>query len=614
MTSMMHAEINWAGAKALSDHCKNFNNMNKNKKTSLVKKIKYSLISLFLAFFYSFSVSAAPTVEDIQKIQELKLGEEIVEDETYTEIQTSTTKTEAECSTCIYGYNFFRSTPTTFALSSNVPVSPDYVLGPGDKLLVELYGNNSNKKDAYISRTGDFNLPLIGPISLVGLTLSKAEEIISAKVKNELIGTEVYITLSEMRSINVYVVGAAYKPGTYTVSSMASLTNIVFASGGPNTEGSLRNILVKRKGVTLSEYDFYDLILNGDTSKDIRLQEGDTIFYPLIENTIRIDGAVQRPGAYEFKQGDTVSSILKYSGIKNRSKIKVEISRYDASQDKRMVSIYENLSDPKLQEMLIVNDDSYSVISSKSITSSSVRLVGEFLYPGVYDISSGETILGIIQKAGGMTEEAYPEASIFTREIVRQQQKNSFIKNADNLERSLLNAVTSGSTIDGESYTAMIQFINRLREIEPTGRQVVSVDPYLLRSDPKYNFSLQNGDVLIIPKRSPSISVVGEVLNTTTHIYDEDLSIDDYIQLSGGITGQADLSKTFVILPNGQSTQYKRKLFQNDISSKLLPGSTIVVSRNPDPFDWLQLTAIITPVLSDLAVSAAAIAAISNNN
>ena len=565
---MMHAEINWAGAKALSDHCKNFNNMNKNKKTSLVKKIKYSLISLFLAFFYSFSVSAAPTVEDIQKIQELKLGEEIVEDETYTEIQTSTTKTEAECSTCIYGYNFFRSTPTTFALSSNVPVSPDYVLGPGDKLLVELYGNNSNKKDAYISRTGDFNLPLIGPISLVGLTLSKAEEIISAKVKNELIGTEVYITLSEMRSINVYVVGAAYKPGTYTVSSMASLTNIVFASGGPNTEGSLRNILVKRKGVTLSEYDFYDLILNGDTSKDIRLQEGDTIFYPLIENTIRIDGAVQRPGAYEFKQGDTVSSILKYSGIKNRSKIKVEISRYDASQDKRMVSIYENLSDPKLQEMLIVNDDSYSVISSKSITSSSVRLVGEFLYPGVYDISSGETILGIIQKAGGMTEEAYPEASIFTREIVRQQQKNSFIKNADNLERSLLNAVTSGSTIDGESYTAMIQFINRLREIEPTGRQVVSVDPYLLRSDPKYNFSLQNGDVLIIPKRSPSISVVGEVLNTTTHIYDEDLSIDDYIQLSGGITGQADLSKTFVILPNGQSTQYKRKLFQNDISSK----------------------------------------------
>jgi protein involved in polysaccharide export with SLBB domain len=417
-----------------------------------------------------------------------------------------------------------------------------------------------------------------------------------------------------MRSINVYVVGAAYKPGTYTVSSMASLTNIVFASGGPNREGSLRNILVKRKGVTLSEYDFYDLILNGDTSKDIRLQEGDTIFYPLIRNTIKIEGSVQRPGFYEFKQGDTVSSIFKYSGLKNRSKVKVELSRYDASQDKRMVSVYENLSDPNLQEMLIVDDDSISIIASKNVTPSTVRLGGEFLYPGIYDISSGETILGIIQKAGGMTEEAYPEASIFTRAMVRQQQKDSFIKNADNLERSLLDSVSTGSTIDGESYAAMIQFINRLREVEPTGRQVVSVDSYTLRADPKYNFALQDGDVLIVPKRSPSVSVVGEVLNTTTHIYDEDLSIDDYIQLSGGTTQGADLSKIFVILPNGQAALYKSRLFQNDVSSKLLPGSTIVVSRNPDPFDWLQLTSIITPILSDLAVSAAAIAAISDNN
>ena len=612
---MMHAEINWAGVKALSDQCKNFNNMNKNRKTGLVKIIKYSLISLFLAFFYSFSVSAAaPTVEDIQKIQELKLGEEVVENETYIEVQTSTTKTEEACSTCIYGYDFFRSTPTTFALSSNVPVSPDYVLGPGDKLVVELYGNNSNKKDAYLSRTGTFNLPLIGPISLAGLTLSKAEEIISAKVKNELIGTEVFITLSEMRSINVYVVGAAYKPGTYTVSSMASLTNIIFASGGPDREGSLRNIQVKRKGVTLREYDFYDLILNGDTSKDIRLQEGDTIFYPLISNIIKINGSVQRPGFYEFKQGETVSSILKYSGLTNRGKVKVEHSRYDASLDKRMVNVYENFSDPKLQGMLILDDDIISIFSSKTVESSTVHLTGEFFYPGYYDISSGESIIEIIQKAGGMTEEAYPEASVFTRDSVKKLQRESYLKNADNLERSLLDAVSSGSQVDGESYAAMLQFIGRLREIEPIGRQVVSVDSYSLRVDPKFNLTLQDGDTLFVPKRSSAVGVVGEVLNSTSHIYDESLSIDDYIQLSGGTTNGADLSKIFVILPNGQALLLKRKLFQGDISSRILPGSTIVVSRNPDPFNWLNLTSIITPVLSDLAVSAAAIAAISNNN
>ena len=117
-----------------------------------------------------------------------------------------------------------------------------------------------------------------------------------------------------------------------------------------------------------------------------------------------------------------------------------------------------------------------------------------------------------------------------------------------------------------------------------------------------------------IRKKFSSVSVVGEVLNATTHIFDDDLTVDDYILLSGGTTGGADLSKIFVILPNGQALPLKRKLFQQDISSQILPGSTIVVSRNPDPYDWLKLTSVITPVLSDLAVSAAAIAAISDNN
>ena len=591
--------------------------MNKNKKTILIKIIKYFFVGLSLTFFSNFSISAAPpTVEDIQKIEEIKLGQEIVKsEETYREIQTSTTKDqEEECLDCIFGYEFFRSTPTTFALSTNVPITPDYVLGPGDKLIVELFGNKSEKIDAYISRTGTFNLPLIGPVPIAGLTLKKAEEIISTKVKNELIGVEVFVTLSEMRSINVYVVGAAYKPGTYTVSSMASLTNIIFASGGPSTQGSLRNILVKRKGITLSEYDFYDLILNGDTSKDVRLQEGDTVFFPLVRNTFRVDGAVQRPGIYEFKAGETVESVFKYSGLTNRGNLKIEYSRYDSVKDKRIVSIYDNFKDPQLQQRLIEDGDSVNVISSTNIYPANVFLEGEFLYPGYYDISAGETILEIIEKAGGMTKDAYPEGSVFTRKSVKAQQKESYLKNAENLERSLIDAISGGAQIDGEAYLAINEFIERLKEAEPVGRQVVSVDSYSLRADPKYNFSLQDGDTLFVPKRSSSVSVVGEVLNSTTHIYDESLSVDDYINLSGGTTDGADLSRMFVVLPNGQAVQFRKRLFQNDASSRLLPGSTIVVSRNPDPYDWLKLTSVITPILSDLSVSAAAIAAISDNN
>jgi len=556
------------------------------------------------------SSAEIPSVEDIQALESLKTGKDVVKDLEYKEIQTSTLK-ENTCTDCIFGYDFFNSTPTTFALSSNVPLPTDYILGPGDKILVEFFGTNSTKKEGYISRSGTFNLPLLGPTSLAGLRFSKAEELIKQRVNQQLIGTDVYLSLSEMRSINVYVVGAAYKPGTYTVSSLASLTNTILASGGPSTQGSLRNIQVKRNGLIVNNYDFYDLILQGDTSKDIRLQEGDTVFFPLIDQKIKIEGSVQRAGFFEIKEGENLGKMLSYAGLKDKQDIKIQFSRYNEVKKVRETRMI--LNNKETREILLLDGDTVNIISSASISPVSVLISGEVLYPGNYDIKSGETILDVLTKAGGLTPQAYPEASIFTREVVATQQKNSYIKNADNLEKSLIDTVSSGGGISGEAYAAISGFISRLRELEPTGRQVVAIDTYSLKSDPKYNFELQNGDKLTIPKRSSSVAVVGEVLNTTTHIFDEDLSVQDYIQLSGGSTAGADLTKIFVIQPNGQAVIYKKRLFQDDISNSLLPGSTIVVSRNPDPFNWLKLTGVITPMLSDLAVSAAAISAINNN-
>ena len=576
--------------------------------------IKYLLIcfSIFILTPY-ISAAEVPTVEDIQALESMKLGEDIVKEQKYKEIQTSTLKEEEEevCGECIFGYDFFNSTPTTFALSSNVPIPTDYTLGPGDKILVEFFGTNSEKKEGYISRLGTFNLPLLGPINLAGLKFSAAETLIQKRVGQELIGTDVYLSLSEMRSINVYVVGAAYKPGTYTVSSLASLTNVVLASGGPSKNGSLRNIQVKRKGVLINSYDFYDLILKGDTSKDIRLQESDAVFFPLIENKIKIYGSVRRPGIYEIKKGEDLASIISFAGLTDRQDKKIQFSRFNEELKKRDVQMLQD--NEKSLKIVLKDGDAINIVSSAAIKTLNVKIEGEVIYPGFYDISAGETVLDLINKAGGMSSQAYPEAAVFTRALVAEQQKSSNEKNADNLEKSLIDAVSSGSEIDGEAYAAISGFISRLREIEPIGRQVVTIDPYALNTDPKYNFTMQDGDVLSIPKRSSSVSVVGEVLNSTTHIYDEDLTVQDYIGLSGGITDGADLSKIFVIMPNGQAVVYKQRLFQNDISNSLLPGSTIVVSRDPDPFNWLRLTSIITPILSDLAVSAAAIAAISDN-
>tara|TARA_Y100001970_G_scaffold135045_1_gene166267 strand:- start:7545 stop:9308 length:1764 start_codon:yes stop_codon:yes gene_type:complete len=554
------------------------------------------------------------TIEEIQELQEARLGETVVkEEEKFLEIQTSVTKKDEEepCTTCIYGYELFNDIPTTFALSTNVPIPQDYTLGPGDKLKIEYFGNNKDKKEEYISRNGNIKLPLLGPLNIAGQSMQAAEKLINKKVSEELIGTEVYLSLSELRSINVYLVGAAYKPGTYTVSSLASLTNVIFSTGGPDRVGSLRNIQVKRNGNLIKTYDFYKLLLQGDTSQDMRLQEGDTIFYPLIESAVRIDGSVQRPGNYEILPGNRLAEIIKFSGLLNKKDLKLQFSRFNKTIKRREAKI---LSDPEKWNAIKLEDgDSVNILRGSKQEQANVLLTGEFLYPGYYDISSGQTISEIIIEAGGLSDLAYPEGAIFTRESVKKQQKESYIKNAQNLERALVDAVSSGNEIDGEAYMALTKFIEKLEDQEPLGRQVASIDEYSLQNDPRTDFPLQDGDTIFVPKRSSSISVVGEVLNSTTLLYREDLTIQDYIELSGGTTEGADLSRIFIILPNGKSLVYKRKLFQNDIENELLPGSTIVVSRNPDPYNWLKLTSVITPILSDLAISAASISAISND-
>jgi hypothetical protein len=161
------------------------------------------LYFLFFLFFFTPKIFSEPgiAIEDIQKLEELKQGQSVIkEDQKFLEIQTSVKRErEDSCDDCIYGYDLFIDTPTTFALSSNTPLPQDYILGPGDKLAIEYFGNNNDKKEAFITRSGRFNLPLLGPINLSGMLFSKAEELIANKVKSELIGTEVFFIFKSVK-------------------------------------------------------------------------------------------------------------------------------------------------------------------------------------------------------------------------------------------------------------------------------------------------------------------------------------------------------------------------------------------------------------------------------
>ncbi len=517
----------------------------------------------------------------------------------------------------IYGYEQFQTSPTTFAPISTIPIPTDFLLGPGDQIIIQYYGKETEITNQIISRSGELNLPLLGPITLAGLTLTEAQDLVENRISIELIGTSVALTLGELRSITVYVLGEAYSPGSYTVSALSSLTNVLFVSGGVNEKGSVRNIQIKRGGQTAHVFDLYELLLKGDTKSDMRLQDGDVIFIPLFNKTARAEGFFRRPHLYEIKQGDAVEDLIFYAGgfTTNVTKnARLELSRINGETKERDLDVFFAEETSKLSKE--VNDgDSIKVFEHASLEESSITVVGEVKFPGAYTVQKGDRLLDVLERAGGISEQGYILGSVFTRKTIAAQQKKSFVHSADLLEQAIADAITTGTLemtgVSAAALSPISGLITRLRHTQPIGRIILDVDPLGLRSDPQKNILLENGDSLYIPKRPSSVSVAGEVFSPSSHTFKSSISIENYVNKAGGLRDTADISNMYIILPNGESSPISRRIFNNK-NPHLVPGSTIVIPRDPRPFDWLVLAGTMAPIFSNLATSAAAIAAIDN--
>ena len=519
---------------------------------------------------------------------------------------------EEYCPDCIYGFNFFQYSPTTFAPVDNTPITPSYVLGPGDKIIVNFYGSEEREVESFINREGKLLLPFIGPINFLGLTYEQASTLLTRRVQKELIGVDVDMSVGEIRSIGVYILGEAYKPGRYVLSGLSSVSNALFVSGGVNEQGSLRNIQIKRNNKIISTYDFYDFLLKGSLESDVILQDGDVIFIPFIENIATLGGAFKRPHRYEIVEGETISDAIYLAGGFNSEvygSLNIELSSIDELSAKRYLSYLDNSED---LEKLVKNGDVINVSSVSGISPRSIQLSGEIKNPGEYSIQPGDKILDIINRAGGYTPESYFQGAVFLRTEVAESQKIAFERAADELENTIVDVITKDTIKNISEFTLLpvSNLISKLRSETPPGRMVVNLDQLALKSDPIINFPVQNGDKLFIPKRPSSVSIVGEVLNSATVGFDPNLSVDQYIDLAGGLKDTADNDRIFIILPDGKSELVRKSLFSS--SKTIMPGSTIVISRDSRPFDAISLTQIITPILADLATSAAAIAAISD--
>lgn len=213
-----------------------------------------------------------------------------------------------------FGYALFETEEGGFMPVTTGPVPPDYVLGPGDSVRVQLFGAQSGIYEFEVTRDGILNLPELGPITVAGLPFSEFRKDVNRRVEEMLLGTQVSVTLGRLRTIQVFVLGDVNRPGSYVVSSLATISSALYRSGGVSRVGTLRDVQLKRNGNTVARLDLYDALLKGDTSGDTRLQPGDAIFVPPIGPQVSVSGAVKRPAVYETRGDNSIADVIQLAG------------------------------------------------------------------------------------------------------------------------------------------------------------------------------------------------------------------------------------------------------------------------------------------------------------
>ncbi|MEJ2681199.1 MAG: SLBB domain-containing protein [Gammaproteobacteria bacterium] len=302
-----------------------------------------------------------------------------------------------------FGYDLFAGNPSTFAPATDIPVPTDYVIGPGDTIIVQLYGKENATYELVVSREGQMQFPELGPISVNGLNFGELKARVNQLVSAQMIGVKASVTMGALRSIRVFVLGDAHRPGSYTVSSLSTMTNALFASGGIKEIGSLRKIQLKRRGALISTLDLYDLLLHGDTSKDRRLLPGDVIFIPTVKTTAAILGEVKRPAIYELNDSATSMQELVALAGGYSATAYPEASRVERINSKGQRTVVDlDLSTPAGQHDTVKNGDVLKVYSVLDKLENVVVLSGHVHRPGFFRWKKGMRVKEVIGSVGDL--------------------------------------------------------------------------------------------------------------------------------------------------------------------------------------------------------------------
>jgi polysaccharide export outer membrane protein len=305
----------------------------------------------------------------------------------------------------IFGSDLFNTTPSTFAPVDNIPVTPDYLIGPGDEVRLQIWGQINQHGSFIVDRTGSISLPEVGTIHVAGLQFSQLSDFLKSQLARVYRNFDLNVNLGQLRSIQVFVVGQVRQPGSYTIGSLSTLLNALFASGGPLPQGSLRDIQVKRGGQTVTHFDLYDLLLHGDKSKDIRLEPGDVIFIPDVGPQVAILGSVTTPAIFELHGETSFSQAVALAGgltnVASGSTVRVERIDKHAQRSELEANLAGSDTSP-------VQDG--DIISASSILDrfeNAVTLRGNVANPGRYVWHRGMRISDLIPNKDALITRNY---------------------------------------------------------------------------------------------------------------------------------------------------------------------------------------------------------------
>lgn len=306
----------------------------------------------------------------------------------------------------LFGQSLFRQSPSTFAPMDLLQVPSDYIIGPGDELQIRIWGQLEANLRTVVDRAGQVYIPRVGQISVAGVHYGELEQYLKNELSKVFRNFNLTVNVGRLRSIQVLVLGNARFPGTYTISSLSTLVNAIFASGGPTPQGSLRHIQVRRDGASITDFDFYDLLVKGDKSKDVRLQPGDVLFIPPVGPLAAISGSVHNPGIYELKGDSTVHDLIEIAGgmssLADSGRITIE-----RITDHRTRQTLEVPFDEQSKALPLQDGDIVRVFSIVPSFQDTVTLRGNVANPGRYPWKAGMRVRDLIPNAESLLTRRY---------------------------------------------------------------------------------------------------------------------------------------------------------------------------------------------------------------